>query len=58
MSLPTVKILPCSCKNEFQDKTYNKNQRVHNRGQEKGTHDNPYAEYKCTVCLNKQQHSK
>lgn len=53
MSLPTVKILHCSCKHPQQDKLHGLNKRVCNRGQVKGTKENPYAEYKCTVCVTK-----
>ena len=50
MSLETIKILTCNCKHEQQDKLYGKNKRVCNRGVVKGTKENPYANYKCTVC--------
>ena len=38
-----VKIIKCSCKNEFQDKKYGKNRRVANDTQKEGV-------YRCTVC--------
>lgn len=39
-----TKILPCSCKNPFQDKTYGKRKRLHNST--KGAQ----PDWKCTVC--------
>ena len=50
MSLQTVKILPCKCKHDFQDKEYVKNNRLYNRGVVGGPKENPYAKYTCTVC--------
>lgn len=41
-------IKPCNCKNEFQDKTYGRGNRVHNLS-ERGT------EAKCTVCGDKKK---
>ena len=51
----TTKILPCTCNNEFQDKTYGTKLRLHNRcgsagaaqGKKTGSSAN---EYRCTVC--------
>lgn len=38
-----IKILPCTCKSEFQDITYGKNKRIWNpTGDDKG--------WRCTVC--------
>jgi hypothetical protein len=47
---PGTKILRCTCSHEFQDKTYGRNMRVHNRLDGKGSKVNGYA---CTVCLDK-----
>jgi hypothetical protein len=38
-------ILKCTCKNEYQDKEYGKNKRVHNR-----TEKVEGKMYRCTVC--------
>jgi len=43
------KILPCSCKNEGQDKLHGKGKRVMNETS-KSLGDNTH-EYRCTVCL-------
>ncbi len=43
-------ILPCTCKDEFQDRHYGKGMRVHNVGG-KGKEKNAY----CTVCSPSQQ---
>lgn len=53
--MKTVEILKCNCKHEYQDQVYGTNMRVHNRGVVKGTKENPYAEYTCTVCGKSQQ---
>jgi len=37
----------CSCKHEYQDKEYGKNNRVHNELAPKSGHP---QEYRCTVC--------
>jgi hypothetical protein len=44
MAAPSTKIMKCTCKHEFQDKTYGRGNRVHNIG--RGT--SPKAV--CTVC--------
>ena len=36
-----TKIAPCTCAHEFQDRTYGRGQRVHNR---------TVKGYRCTVC--------
>lgn len=41
------KVLPCKCQNEYQDKQYGKNRRVHNPIAIKGKFDD---KYRCTVC--------
>lgn len=46
--MPVI-IMQCSCKSEFQDKTYGKGQRVHNVGQ-KSKANPPMV---CTVCGSK-----
>jgi hypothetical protein len=51
MSLDIVKILPCTCKNEGQDKLHGPGMRVFNRGAINGP--TPNANYTCTVCLKK-----
>lgn len=44
------KILPCTCKSEFQDKEYGKNQRLHYRPKKnKQEHD---RQWRCTSCGN------
>ncbi len=40
-----TKVLPCSCKNEYQDKTYGEGKRLHNPGAGKDS-----IAFKCTVC--------
>lgn len=42
-----IKILPCSCKHEFQDKTYGVGKRLMNHAPQKGGKPN---RYRCTVC--------
>jgi hypothetical protein len=39
-----MKILKCTCKNEFQDSRYGKNMRVHTK--------RANGSYSCTVCSN------
>lgn len=39
------KVLKCSCKSDFQDKTYGKNMRLFNEIGKDGT-----GGYRCTVC--------
>ncbi len=56
MSLDTVKILPCTCKNEGQDKLHGPGMRVFNRGVINGP--TPNADYTCTVCLKKVNKTK
>lgn len=41
-------ILRCTCKHDFQDKTYGSGMRVHNPCPPKGKTDDP--KYRCTVC--------
>lgn len=48
--MPTT-ILPCSCKDEFQDKHYGKGRRVHNMGGKGKKQDIAY----CTVCADKKR---
>ena len=50
-----TKILMCSCKHEFQDKTYGKGMRVHNSFKPKET---GRAHYRCTVCRHEQEVAK
>lgn len=38
-----VKVIECTCKNEYQDKTYGKGMRVHNFATSQGV-------WRCTVC--------
>jgi len=38
-----AKIIKCNCKNEYQDKKYGENMRVHNSTVKEN-------EYRCTVC--------
>lgn len=45
--MPTV-ILPCGCKNEYQDEKYGKGLRVHNRAKNKGS--GTFSNARCTVC--------
>lgn len=45
MAETTIKIMKCTCKNEFQDKTYGKGNRVHTVGKGATT------KATCTVCL-------
>lgn len=40
-----IRILPCSCKHEYQDGKYGKLQRVHNGTETDG-------KYRCSVCGN------
>lgn len=42
----TQSIMPCSCKSEFQDKTYGKSNRVFNPM----VKDRRVIGYRCTVC--------
>jgi hypothetical protein len=42
-----IKILKCSCNNEFQDKEYGKGMRVFNSG---GNINSTVKTYRCTVC--------
>lgn len=39
-----IKILPCECKNKYQDDTYGKGKRVHNQTADKT------STWRCTVC--------
>lgn len=50
-----TKILRCTCANDFQDKTYGKGKRVHNRMQ-----DEPSGrpQYRCTACKKVQSTNK
>ena len=57
MSLDTVKILPCTCKHEQQDKIHGPNMRVYNRGILL-KNPTPNANYTCTVCLKKVNKTK
>jgi len=41
----SVKIMSCTCKHDFQDKEYGKQQRVHNYAEKK-------LAFRCTVCKN------
>lgn len=45
----TTKILPCTCKHEFQDKEYGIQQRVHNYAEKENNGD---GGWRCTVCKN------
>ena len=42
-----TKIIKCNCPNEFQDKEYGKNNRVHNHADKKGAEKD---RFKCTSC--------
>ena len=48
----TTKILPCTCNNEFQDKTYGTKLRLHNRcgSADQGKKAESTRTYRCTVC--------
>ena len=46
-----TKVIKCVCINEYQDKKYGEQKRVHNIG---GTKDEPT--YTCTVCGKKKNH--
>ena len=41
-----IKIIQCTCEHEFQDKTYGKKNRLHNKLQSTGSTE----KYRCTVC--------
>ena len=43
-----IKIHPCVCKHEFQDKEYGEGNRVHNSAP--GSGGKSPARYRCTVC--------
>ena len=38
-----IKVLPCSCKHEYQDEKYGQGKRVHNNTMKEN-------QYRCTVC--------
>jgi len=42
-----IKVMFCTCKNAYQDKTYGAQNRVHNAGKKSGSGSPPY---RCTVC--------
>lgn len=42
-----IKILPCTCEHEFQDKRYGRGLRVHNQG---GGSKSSTPKYTCSVC--------
>jgi hypothetical protein len=44
-------ILPCACRNEYQDKKYGEQKRVHNLMTSK-----IFPTYRCTVCGNERQY--
>lgn len=44
-----MRILPCSCKNDFQDARYGKGNRAHTIGRD-GSKRSQYGKHTCTVC--------
>lgn len=51
VDVETVRTLPCSCKNQYQDKMYGLGQRAHNFAPKK---DKAGRKWRCTVCGNMQ----